>query len=60
MTEQAARTQHFLALHHDSGPLLLPDAWDRGSAALLTALGFPAIATTSSVFAATLGGSTAA
>jgi 2-methylisocitrate lyase-like PEP mutase family enzyme len=55
MTEQAARTEHFLALHHGSGPLLLPNAWDRGSAALLAALGFSAIATTSSGFAATLG-----
>jgi 2-methylisocitrate lyase-like PEP mutase family enzyme len=55
MTEQAAKTGHFLALHHGSGPLLLPNAWDRGSATLLTALGFSAIATTSSGFAATLG-----
>ena len=40
------KTEHFLALHHGSGPLLLPNAWDRGSAALLTALCFSAIATT--------------
>ncbi len=55
MTEQAAKTEHFLALHQGPGPLLLPNAWDRGSAALLTSLGFAAIATTSSGFAATLG-----
>ncbi len=55
MTDQPAKIEHFLALHHGSGPLLLPNAWDRGSAALLTALGFSAIATTSSGFAATLG-----
>ena len=55
MTEQAAKTEHFLALHRGPGPLLLPNAWDRGSAALLTSLGFAAIATTSSGFAATLG-----
>ena len=55
MTEQVVKTEHFLALHHGSGPLLLPNAWDRGSAALLTALGFSAVATTSSGFAATLG-----
>jgi len=55
MTEQAAKTEHFLALHQSPGPLLLPNAWDRGSAALLTSLGFAAIATTSSGFAATLG-----
>ncbi len=55
MTEQAAKTEHFLALHQGPRPLLLPNAWDRGSAALLTSLGFAAIATTSSGFAATLG-----
>ena len=33
----------------------MPNAWDRGSAVLLASLGFPAIATTSSGFAATLG-----
>src|SRR4051794_18646811 len=45
----------FLALHHGDGPLLQPNAWDAGSARLLAALGFDAIATTSSGFAATLG-----
>jgi 2-methylisocitrate lyase-like PEP mutase family enzyme len=55
MMDQAAKTEHFLALHRGPGPLLLPNAWDRGSAALLTSLGFSAIATTSSGFAATLG-----
>ena len=60
MTEQVVKTEHFLSLHHGSGPLLMQNAWDRGSAALLTAFGFSAIATTSSGFAATLGRSTAA
>jgi 2-methylisocitrate lyase-like PEP mutase family enzyme len=45
----------FLALHHDARPLLQPNAWDVGSAKVLVALGFEAIATTSSGFAATLG-----
>lgn len=45
----------FLALHHLGRPLLQPNAWDAGSARLLAALGFEAIATTSSGFAATLG-----
>ena len=46
----------FLALHHsDDGPLLLPNPWDGGSARLLESLGFKALATTSSGFAATLG-----
>jgi 2-methylisocitrate lyase-like PEP mutase family enzyme len=45
----------FLALHHGDRPLLQPNAWDAGSARLLASLGFEAIATTSSGFAATLG-----
>ncbi|HEY0716068.1 MAG TPA: isocitrate lyase/phosphoenolpyruvate mutase family protein, partial [Streptosporangiaceae bacterium] len=45
----------FLSLHHGSAPLLMPNAWDRGSAVLLASLGFEAVATTSSGFAATLG-----
>jgi 2-methylisocitrate lyase-like PEP mutase family enzyme len=36
-------------------PLLLPNPWDAGSARLFAALGFQALATTSSGFAATLG-----
>src|SRR5215470_9545998 len=38
-----------------SGPLLIPNPWDAGSARLLEWLGFSALATTSSGFAATLG-----
>jgi 2-methylisocitrate lyase-like PEP mutase family enzyme len=46
----------FLDLHHRDGPpLLLPNPWDVGSARLLESLGFEALATTSSGFAATLG-----
>jgi len=45
----------FLALHTPGRPLLQPNAWDVGSARILEALGFQAIATTSSGFAATLG-----
>ena len=45
----------FLALHVKGRPLLQPNAWDAGSARILAALGFEAIATTSSGFAATLG-----
>ena len=45
----------FLDLHHRDTPLLLPNAWDRGSAKLFEALGFAAIATTSVGHAATLG-----
>src|SRR3954452_12273754 len=45
----------FLDLHHGGKPLLQPNAWDVGSARILQTMGFAAIATTSSGFAATLG-----
>jgi len=52
---QAERAAGFLELHHADRPLLLPNPWDQGSARLLASLGFQALATTSSGFAATLG-----
>lgn len=52
MSELAAR---FLALHRTGEPLLMPNAWDVGSARVLQSLGFEAIATTSSGLAASLG-----
>jgi 2-methylisocitrate lyase-like PEP mutase family enzyme len=55
MTTQTEKAVHFLDLHRPGNPLLLPNPWDRGSAALLASLGFLALATTSSGFAATLG-----
>jgi 2-methylisocitrate lyase-like PEP mutase family enzyme len=55
MTDQADHAARFLALHHADRLLLMPNAWDRGSAKLLASLGFEALATTSSGFAATLG-----
>jgi 2-methylisocitrate lyase-like PEP mutase family enzyme len=55
MTEQAQKATRFLRLHHAERPLLLPNPWDIGSARLLASLGFEALATTSSGFAATLG-----
>ena len=55
MTGDADLAGRFLALHRGGRPLLLPNPWDRGSAVLLAALGFQALATTSSGFAATLG-----
>ena len=45
----------FLDLHRPGDPLLMPNPWDLGSARLLQSLGFQALATTSSGFAATLG-----
>jgi len=55
VTAPADAADRFLALHHENVPLLMPNAWDPGSAVLLASLGFSAIATTSSGFAATLG-----
>jgi len=55
MTTQADKARNFLALHRAGEPLLLPNPWDLGSAKLLASLGFQALATTSSGFAATLG-----
>jgi 2-methylisocitrate lyase-like PEP mutase family enzyme len=55
MPIQADRASRFLTLHQGDRPLLMPNPWDRGSARLLASLGFEALATTSSGFAATLG-----
>ncbi|HEY2280292.1 MAG TPA: isocitrate lyase/phosphoenolpyruvate mutase family protein [Streptosporangiaceae bacterium] len=55
MTDQASKADKFLAQHAGQAPLLMPNAWDSGSAVLLASLGFEAVATTSSGFAATLG-----
>mgnify|MGYP003781942873 CR=1 FL=1 len=49
-----AARDRFRALHAE-GLFLMPNPWDVGSARLLAGLGFPALATTSSGFAATLG-----
>ncbi len=54
-TDQAALAARFLELHRPGAPLLIPNPWDIGSARLLAALGFEALATTSSGFAASLG-----
>ena len=55
MTSQSEKAARFLGLHRPGDPLLLPNPWDQGSAKVLAALGFRALATTSSGFAATLG-----
>jgi 2-methylisocitrate lyase-like PEP mutase family enzyme len=54
-TPAAERAERFRALHVPGTPLLMPNAWDIGSAALFASLGFEAIATTSGGFAATRG-----
>lgn len=52
---QAAKIALFRALHVPRQPLLMPNPWDAGSAKLLAALGFGALATTSGGYAGTLG-----
>lgn len=53
--EPAQRAEAFRALHRPGQPLVMPNPWDAGSARVLESLGFAALATTSSGFAATLG-----
>jgi 2-methylisocitrate lyase-like PEP mutase family enzyme len=55
MRALSGKAGRFLDLHQGDRPLLQPNAWDAGSARVLVALGFEAVATTSSGFAATLG-----
>ena len=52
---QAERAERFAALHVPGSPLLMPNAWDCGSARLFAAIGCQAIATTSGGFAASQG-----
>ena len=51
---QLEKAEAFRALH-DGEPFVIPNPWDAGSARVLEALGFKALATTSSGFAFTLG-----
>jgi 2-methylisocitrate lyase-like PEP mutase family enzyme len=51
---QAEKARLFKALH-EGEPFVIPNPWDAGSARVLEALGFRALATTSSGFAFTLG-----
>jgi 2-methylisocitrate lyase-like PEP mutase family enzyme len=51
----AERARRLAALHAGERPLLLPNAWDAASAQVLERAGFPAIATSSSAVAASLG-----
>ena len=55
MDDQHDIAGRFLSLHRKGRPLLLANAWDVGAAKLLAALGYEALATTSSGYAATLG-----
>jgi 2-methylisocitrate lyase-like PEP mutase family enzyme len=50
-----AKFQAFTALHERPGLFVIPNPWDAGSARVLAALGFEALATTSAGLAFTLG-----
>ena len=54
MKTQAEKCSAFRKLH-ESGCFVIPNPWDRGSARLLESFGFPALATTSSGMAWSLG-----
>ncbi|HSA89929.1 MAG TPA: isocitrate lyase/phosphoenolpyruvate mutase family protein [Burkholderiales bacterium] len=55
MRAQAERAAAFRALHERAGAFIMPNPWDAGTAKLLAALGFEALATTSLGFASSLG-----
>jgi 2-methylisocitrate lyase-like PEP mutase family enzyme len=54
-TTQQEKAVQFRQLHQGAGALLMPNPWDRGSARLLSALGFKALATSSGASASALG-----
>ena len=54
MHDLSEKAQRFRQLH-DSGIFVIPNVWDGGSAKVMAGLGFPALATSSSACAATLG-----
>lgn len=54
-TTQAEKAKRFQELHARDGAFVIPNPWDAGTAAILTRLGFEALATTSAGLAFTLG-----
>ena len=52
---QADRYELFKALHERPGAFVIPNPWNAGTARILTALGFEALATTSAGFAFSVG-----
>ena len=55
MTDQHEKGTRFRALHQAAGVFVIANAWDGGSARILSGLGFRALATSSGACAATLG-----
>ncbi|UFX47999.1 isocitrate lyase/phosphoenolpyruvate mutase family protein [Bradyrhizobium sp. 41S5] len=58
MRTQADKAARFRELHQRPGAFIIPNPWDAGTAKLLAAMGFEALATTSLGLANTLGGTT--
>jgi len=54
-TAQQKKYQRFKVLHERPGTFLIPNPWNSGTARLLTALGFEALATTSAGLALSIG-----
>src|ERR1700732_1553651 len=52
---QSEKAAKFRALHEGPGAFVIPNPWDVGSARILGALGFEALATTSAGFAFSIG-----
>jgi 2-methylisocitrate lyase-like PEP mutase family enzyme len=55
MTTQSDKATRFRDLHRGPGAFVIPNPWDAGSARVLAALGFPALATSSGASAGVLG-----
>jgi len=55
MATQHEKADRFVTLHQAPGVFVIANAWDGGSARILTGLGFRALATSSGACAATLG-----
>jgi 2-methylisocitrate lyase-like PEP mutase family enzyme len=58
MRTQMEKAQAFRALHERPGAFIIPNPWDAGTARLLAAMGFEALATTSLGVANSLGSAT--
>lgn len=58
MRTQMEKAKTFRALHERQGAFIIPNPWDAGTARILAAIGFKALATTSLGVANTLGNST--
>jgi 2-methylisocitrate lyase-like PEP mutase family enzyme len=55
VTNQSEKARRFRSLHERKGAFVIPNPWDAGSARILAALGFEALATTSFGMALSLG-----